>query len=187
MSALPKMIYGGTRVGTVIYNGKEVLNIIEQVAAGNNRTIYHKHIGNPDIKGGCYTEERKETISVSHIWTLGEVIDNESGDHTGSQTADEDNSTYSYTTYRIADQHGHTAKVTYVYASSEGRKLCGQWVMKGMSDYADNTHDDQIEGSSIPLCHGTNNIGPWGGSKTYTTTKSFQKTYYDLGCGFNKE
>lgn len=187
MAALPKMIYDGTRVGAVMYNGQEVFNIVERSDNGSIKHIYHKHQGDRDHKGGCYTVEKQETVSVSHIWTLGEKIDAECGDHIGSEVEGEDNSTYSYWTYRITDQHGHTAKVGYVWHSSSGRELCGQWVMKGMTDYANNAQYGQIEGynAGCPK-HGTDNTGPWNGAKTYTTTKSTKKTYYDLSCGFDQ-
>lgn len=56
MAALPKMIYGGTKIGTVMYNEKEVHTIIEQQSNGTNIAVYHKHWGNKNTGGGCYTK-----------------------------------------------------------------------------------------------------------------------------------
>ena len=63
MAALPKMIYGSTQIGTVIYNGKEVFNIVEQQSDGSSMTIYHKHTGNRNTGGGCYTKK----VTHKHI------------------------------------------------------------------------------------------------------------------------
>lgn len=55
MATLPRINYSGIRVQNLYYNGQEIYNLTI-----DGQIRYHKHSGNKDNGGGCYT------IAVQH-------------------------------------------------------------------------------------------------------------------------
>lgn len=172
MSTLPKIIYGGTRVGTVIYNGTEIFHIVEQSANGENIPIYHKHRGDQNHYGGCHTKSRTETETktVKHNWNRtgrirtdnfdGEVVPGEGSSHIITEI------------YSVTDEHGHTGELSWCSLATGARaSMEHKWEFK--SETYGNADGKSAQGAPL----------------NFQTAKSqtVKVTYYDLNCGFDEE
>lgn len=170
MATLPKIIYDSTKVSTIMYNGQEVFNIVEQLTDDKVRHIYHKHRGNPSHQGGCYTQKKTKTESktVTHNWQRtgyirtdnfeGEVVVGEGTSHIISEI------------YSVKDEHEHTGEMSWCSMATGARA--------GME------HTWEFKSDIYGNASGKSESAPEKFETSKTT--SVTVTYYDLGCGFEQ-
>jgi len=169
LAALPKIIYGSIKVGTVMYDGQEVFHIIEQLPDNEVRHIYHKHQGDPEHNGGCYTIEKNktETRTVTHAWSIIGLVRTENFE--GEVVAGEGTSHIISEIYSVRDEHGHTGEMS--------------WCMMATGARAAMEHSWEFTSDAYGNASGKSDPAP----REFETSKTspVKVTYYDLGCGFD--
>jgi len=168
MAALPKINYNGIRVQNLYYNGQEIDNLTI-----DGQVRYHKHRGNSNTYGGCYTIEKtkteyKDEVHHWHVTGRGDTIN-----WSGEIVQGEGETHYISTTYSVEDEHGHKGEITWCsYARGARANMENGWSF--------------INGDEYGNAGGKLDEEPLDFSFTTSKRTMVNIIYYDLGCGFDE-